>query len=127
VTDLRALDEGGRRRGSTGKHVTMKAIWNRGTTTRVAPGGDEGNPSWVGLRILPAPTREWLEAGDQRGDLVAKGCATGAVGDDDGGRPKGTTTIRGRTRRGRRENAMKEGATWVWRRGGREGNEKKIL
>jgi hypothetical protein len=67
----------------------MEAVWNRGTMTRVAPGDDEGNPSWVGPRVLLASVREQLEAGVQGGDFGVRGCAAVAGGDDDGGHPKG--------------------------------------
>jgi hypothetical protein len=135
----------------------MEAVWNRGTMTRVAPGDDEGNPSWVGPRILLASVQEQLEAGVQGGYLgrgvVRQLLVVTTMGDTQrssspaspraGSLEPATSVSRTdpwpstldlgtRKERGaldnnnQRENVMGEGATWVWRKGGREGDGRKV-
>jgi hypothetical protein len=87
--DLRASDEGDRRRGSTGKQVTKDAVLNGGATTGMALSDDEGNPSKDSPHVFLAPAREQLEASNQGGDLGARGrVAVVGSDDDDGGHPR---------------------------------------
>jgi hypothetical protein len=81
ATDLRALDGGDHRRGSTGKQATEDADLRGGTPTGVAPvDGERNRTKGCPTPSQPRPesgyrpaTKERLQAGDQRADLERGG------------------------------------------------------